>query len=341
MPASLCLSIPDTVARWPWPRRINPYYEVVAAESAEWLRSFKAFSADQQAIFDRCNFGLLAALVYPDADEEHFRVCCDLMNMLFVLDDQTDVADPIEAQNIARAAIDAVVHPQRPSSPDEPVVGEIVRQFWRRALSFATVQAQSRFQAILSRYVCSLVEQTKTRDDGGACTVAKYMLQRRLDVGTDPCYAIAELRYGLPPEVFNHPLLQEASACVTVLVILDNDLASYRKEYAFGDVHNIIPVVMREKGLDLNGAVEWLAAEHTNVAGRFCALWKELATLEFGSAELDDAFGAYVHHLANWPRANVCWSFEGGRYFGGDGGRVKLDGFVRLERKSETNEAGQ
>lgn len=116
----------------------------------------------QQAIFDHCNFGkasvsghsthttmvikysmgLLAALVYPDADEgklsstsvsiisnalqrpEHFRVCCDLMNMLFVVDDQTYVADPIEAQNIARSAIDsAVVHPRRPSSPDEPVVG--------------------------------------------------------------------------------------------------------------------------------------------------------------------------------------------------------------------------
>ncbi|KAI0332667.1 terpenoid synthase [Cubamyces sp. BRFM 1775] len=327
------MNVPDTMARWPWPRRINPYYEDVAPESAECLRSFDAFSPDQQAIFDRCNFGLLAALVYPDADRGHFRVCCDLMNMLFVLDEQTDVSDPAKAQHIVETAIDGVVHPWHSPPPDEPVIGEIVRQFWRRALEFATPQAQARFQDVFSRYVRSLVEQCKVRDEGGARTVDEYMLNRRFDVGTDPCYAIAELRYGLPQEVFDHPLLRDASACATDLVILDNDLASYRKEYAIGDVHNIIPVVMRDKGLNLNEAVEWLAAEHAKVADRFCALWKELATLEFGSAELDDAFGAYVNYLANWPRANVCWSFEGGRYFGTDGARVKLERVVRLERK--------
>lgn len=116
------------------------------------------------------------------------------------------------------------------------------------------------------------------------------------------------------------------------------DLASYRKEYAIGDVHNIIPVVMREKGLDILGAVEWLVAEHSKVAGRFCALWNELATLEFGSAELDDAFGAYLDNLANWPRANMCWCYESGRYFGSDGARVKLEGVVKLERRPDVGQ---
>lgn len=118
-----------------------------------------------------------------------------------------------------------------------------------------------------------------------------------------------------------------------LILMFVQDLASYRKEYAIGDVHNIIPVVMRDKGLGLNEAVAWLAAEHDKVVDRFCALWKELAKLEFGSAELDDAFGAYVNYLANWPIANVCWSFEGGRYFGSDGPRVRLERVVKLERK--------
>ena len=116
------------------------------------------------------------------------------------------------------------------------------------------------------------------------------------------------------------------------------DLASYRKEYAIGDVHNIIPVVMREKGLDMARAVEWLATEHDRIADRFCSLWKELSTLEFGSAELDDAFGAYLNNLANWPRANMCWCFESGRYFGSDGARVKLEGVVKLERRPDVGQ---
>lgn len=54
---ALYMIVPDTMAHWPWSRRINPYYEDVAAESAEWLRSFEAFSPGLQAVFDRCKFG--------------------------------------------------------------------------------------------------------------------------------------------------------------------------------------------------------------------------------------------------------------------------------------------
>lgn len=108
------------------------------------------------------------------------------------------------------------------TSPADIGTKRFTGRFWRRALKFATPQAQSRFKDVFSRYVRSLVEQSKIRDDGGFCSVDEYMMNRRLDVGTDPCYAIAELKYGLPQEVFDHPLLREASACVTDLVILDN-----------------------------------------------------------------------------------------------------------------------
>lgn len=54
---SRSLRLPDTMARWPYPRRINPAYEEVSAESAAWLRSFHAFSAEAQVAFDKCKFG--------------------------------------------------------------------------------------------------------------------------------------------------------------------------------------------------------------------------------------------------------------------------------------------
>jgi hypothetical protein len=49
--------IPNVLARWPWPRRINPNYAVVKKEADAWLTSFQAFSPKAQDAFDRCNFG--------------------------------------------------------------------------------------------------------------------------------------------------------------------------------------------------------------------------------------------------------------------------------------------
>ena len=48
--------IPNLLARWPWPRRINPHYAAVTKESDAWIASFAAFSPKVQRAFARCNF---------------------------------------------------------------------------------------------------------------------------------------------------------------------------------------------------------------------------------------------------------------------------------------------
>ena len=60
------LYIPDTMDAWPWPRKMNPYYLQVTAESDAWLKSLKPFTPESQYAFDKGDFGRLAALVYPD-----------------------------------------------------------------------------------------------------------------------------------------------------------------------------------------------------------------------------------------------------------------------------------
>ena len=59
--------VPDLLADWPWARRINPLYKEVAAEGNAWLRSFSPFNSKSQHAFERCMFGLCAALVVPEA----------------------------------------------------------------------------------------------------------------------------------------------------------------------------------------------------------------------------------------------------------------------------------
>ena len=47
--------IPNLVARWPWPRRINPHYDAVKNESASWIAGFGAFSPEEQRAIDFCD----------------------------------------------------------------------------------------------------------------------------------------------------------------------------------------------------------------------------------------------------------------------------------------------
>ena len=49
--------MPDTLESWKWSRRLNRHYLEVNSASAEWLRSFEAFSPRAQHAFDRCEFG--------------------------------------------------------------------------------------------------------------------------------------------------------------------------------------------------------------------------------------------------------------------------------------------
>lgn len=52
-------SLPDTLCRWAWSRKLNPNYKKVKEESKAWLESFHAFPPKAQNAFNRCDFSEL------------------------------------------------------------------------------------------------------------------------------------------------------------------------------------------------------------------------------------------------------------------------------------------
>ena len=56
MPVKEKIKFPDLQNKWPFPRTCSPYPEV-AAESDEWIQSFKAFPTQEEMdAFKSCNF---------------------------------------------------------------------------------------------------------------------------------------------------------------------------------------------------------------------------------------------------------------------------------------------
>ncbi|KAF7376984.1 Terpene cyclase [Mycena sanguinolenta] len=325
-PTSTEFVLPNTMSDWPWLRRINPHFETVKAESEAWFRTFNAFSPKAQKAFEKCDFCRLASLAYPALNKQRLRTGCDLMMLFFTFDEYTDVLPAPEVRRYADIVMDALKNPNKPRPEGEHVVGEVARQFWALGIQSATPLAQKHFLKTFEDYIYSVVDQASDRDDERIRGSEEYIILRRRTIGLHPSYPMQELGMDLVDEIWNHPVIDELRRIAVDIVLLDNDICSYKKELAQGDdTHNIVTIIMHEQTTDVRGAMEWVATQRKALTSQFIALYKKVPW-----DDVDAQVREYVEGIANWPRANDSWIFESGRYFGYEGLKVQKDRKVVL-----------
>ncbi|KAI0248889.1 terpenoid synthase [Lactifluus subvellereus] len=321
-------SLPDPAAEWPWPRILNCHYQEAKSESDSWMRGFEALDSKSQRSFDFCNFPLLSALGYPLLDKDCLRVACDLMVLFFIYDEFTDKVNADGARAYADLVMDVLRNPDVERPLGESKLGEITRQFWLRAISVASGPAQRRFIEYFSRYVYAVIDEASDRTNGRIRGIADYLELRRLTSGAYASFFSVELGLDIPDEVMTHPAIESLLGLAAETIVLTNDLYSYNNEQAAGHGgHNIITVVMNEKGVNLDGALNWVAEYHGDVLSRFQAQHRMLPSW---SPDVDRVANAFVEGLAYWIRGHDCWSFESGRYFGTKGPEIKKHRLVTL-----------
>ncbi|KAG7441671.1 terpenoid synthase [Guyanagaster necrorhizus] len=323
--------IPDTLAYWPWPRNNNPHYEEVKAVSNTWFRSLKAFRPEAQRAYERCDSSLLASLAYSTATKEHLRTGCDLFHVVFAFDEYTDSAPPEIVRQYADIVMDAIKNPSKPRPTDEVVLGVIAQEFWALSVKSASNTSQKHFIEGFGNYVAAVVQEAKDRHHHHIRNVEDYFDIRRQTVGAYPSYALLELGYDLPDEVFNHPIVVALRRLGVDMIILDNDLASYNKEQALEEYpHNILTSVMNDRNCDLHDALSWVEDRYRLTRNTFLRLWTEIPSW---GPETDATASLYLHGLASCVRGNECWNFESGRYFGSSGRAVQQHRMVTLMPK--------
>jgi len=65
----------------------------------------------------------------PHLLPEIIRLGCDLMNLFYVYDEYTDIADGEGADKIRNIVMDAFRHPEKPRPEGELLLGEMAREF--------------------------------------------------------------------------------------------------------------------------------------------------------------------------------------------------------------------
>lgn len=105
------------------------------------------------------------------------------------------------------------------------------------------------------------------------------------------------------------------------------DIFSYKVEQAKGDTHNMIPVIMMERGLDLQSAFNFVGDLCKQSIDRFNHDKNQLPS--WGS-QIDKDLDVYINGLASWIVGSLHWSFESERYFGKHGKDIKAHRIVQL-----------
>ncbi|KAF8882265.1 terpenoid synthase [Infundibulicybe gibba] len=314
---NLYFKIPDTLHNWPWRRHLNPHYSICKMESAAWFETFEAFSPKAQDAFNRCDF-------------TGCRVGCDLMNLFFLFDEHSDVADAQSVRQQADIIMDALHHPHTARPQGEWVGGEAARQFWQNAIKTASPTSQQHFVDSFKLYTDAVVQQAEDRSRNYTRDIKSYFDVRRDTIGLKPSLTICEIHLDLPDYVLAHPAIQKLTLACLDMVIVGNDLCSYNVEQARGDDgHNLVRIVMHERGGTLEEALAWISRLHDDLVGTFLEEYKHVPS-KWGSPALDAQVAEYVYGLGNWVRANDSWNFESERYFGKEGPEVKKTRVVRI-----------
>lgn len=106
MAKASAFKIPDLLSICHFPSSISTDYARASHESIAWICSAEALVTNDEDASERwleyfthtCGT-LLAAYVYCYAPYEKFRLCCDLCNVLFAMDEITDIQSGVEARN--------------------------------------------------------------------------------------------------------------------------------------------------------------------------------------------------------------------------------------------------
>nr|BBH51498.1 putative sesquiterpene synthase [Clitopilus sp.] len=337
MPAAIpkFYTLPDTLRNWPWKREISPYYRQCQAESVAWLESFRPFSPKAQVAFNKCDFSLVSALCFPKGSPYNLRSVCDLMHTFFTLDEYTDYLDLEGVKTLCEATMDAIRNPDKPRPEGEHFIGEVARQFWARARVNATPACEERFVKSWRTYLNSVIQQAERRDAKYICTMEEYLHARRDNIGSDPSFALLEitLEVDLPHEVMEHPTIVALARDTTDMIVLANDMCSYKKEIIADDAnYNAVTVVMHNHNTNVDGGIQWISDYHDTIVDHFLRLREDVRLKQNGfpswGARIDREVEAYVEGLGLWIRGHDEWNFGSGRYFGDEGLEVQKSRIV-------------
>jgi avermitilol synthase len=197
------------------------------------------------------------------------------------------------------------------SLPRHPLASAVM-DLRQRLLELAPPGHFARFTDPLEELFEGFVTEARNRERAQIPDVASYLRLREVTVGLKAMFALADLLDGfnLSNETRAHPALRQLATRASNIVGWANDLFTYEKEILYGEIHNLVMVLMNEHRLTIPEAVEQAVKLHDNEVRSFLQEVEQLPSYDLIDADVR----SYVEMLRRWIRGHLDWAQETGRY---------------------------
>ncbi|PPQ77846.1 hypothetical protein CVT25_015339 [Psilocybe cyanescens] len=310
--------LPELHRNWPFPRLENPFFKEGNQLSREWFDSHQLFNEVMQHKFREIKSGTLAAFAYPNLSKDHFRVACDLMNILFAMDDISDHLNVTDIRSLAIAALDGLRNPDSPLKfQEQHRMRAVHMSFWKNASKIASNTVKRRFVKSYDAYVNAVVQEAMERRERQVRpSLEEYLTLRRSTGAIKPSLDLIMLPLEISDEYLELDSVKELELIAIDLIAIANDIVSFNVEQARGDIHNAVIVLMEKQKLSIQEAMDFVDEWYQRRSSKFIDIMKEMEETLDESDRMQRDLKIYIKGLAQWVTANYEWSFETSRFFG-------------------------
>ncbi|KAK3315613.1 Presilphiperfolan-8-beta-ol synthase [Apodospora peruviana] len=322
---AVCVHIPDLFSSiMATELQVCPhYFPTVREEGYERIRKLMKKDAKWSAKNASIELGFLCSTWAPASDADALRTLFDYNHWVFLFDDQFDEghlkSDPEAAFNVTKkmtAIMDGSIRvvEQEGMNP--------IRYLWQtvcdRVKEGSSPAVYGRFKQLHQHYFDGLLLQVEDTKAGHPSTrsVEDYLKFRIRTIGVFPAFPISEYgdRVDIPTHAYEHPCVQEIMRISAELVILVNDIASFKKDQVMGVDFNIINVLQRTGGgMSIQQAMDRIDEMLNDCYRRW---YRALSEMPIWGEKTDYQVLRYVEICRNVALGCLHWSFMTPRYLG-------------------------
>ncbi|TLD13608.1 uncharacterized protein PgNI_02933 [Pyricularia grisea] len=185
---------------------------------------------------------------------------------------------------------------------------------YRRLSEGAPSGVQRRFARAMELYALGVAQHVEDFTESGLPSPQEMLETRRLSVGVAPLYHLVEYAHSirLPDEVFEDPAIQTLERLGADMVIMSNDMLSYRKEESEGCPFNMV-AACRMSGQSAQEAFDTVGAL---LEESYCEWEETVRQVPTWGGDVGRDVQRYIKGIQNVVQANTTWSFRSKRYLG-------------------------
>ncbi|KAJ7237202.1 isoprenoid synthase domain-containing protein [Mycena haematopus] len=303
---------------------LNPNFDALDAGFQKWIEDASFLSAAHKKAWKHAELPLLIARAFPEADAPHLKVCLESMMMFLILEQLTDTpATSVVSKKWANEFVEALQQAEAPPTKKEGPAA-ILQLLGTKVITAIDPAYRAGYIAsnlLLAEGVVQEALDREQHDENNPISLETYLATRRKSIGALPFHDLAlwTWKLDLPDaEVLKNPHIQLMVQASVDLVLLANDIYSYRKEYLEdGAKHNYVTVAMHDpttslKAGDIQAAIDYTAKEFTATLAR---LKEHKDLLPFGNdTDLSAKIERYTELMMDSVAGNIEWSVACKRY---------------------------